>query len=460
MPSPAPCTSLITRVTSSSKLQHPNASLQDSPPPFYASASTLTAASPPGCLTVPSHPFMFPPTSMHETRPQNMHQPTRTVFHTSAHPNARQPLPQVNDELSPADDDLTPKLAQNDWWASTPPPTNTSSFTSHPSMKIAQPVDLLPSISTSPHYPASTSRRTMPGTFPAQLPTSTDSEAEEEERTVMQSPQFLKDVFNPRHTLTIKVPSTDHPSSLNSGPRSSWACPDRRMNNAVRDDSSFSSVGSPSSPSQSPYFTPGVSSASSVESSNDGSDGRVGSNLAVSSLTSHHLTSGSGLRGLSVGDRLSTVIRTRDKGLSVDLGLERRSLGRSSLPEKKKMYSPYMVNQQVACAKGCGKVTAKCVKCGSASKTKMQRSQSLAKPFFINAGRRNDSDLALEEEPDEVDTPSFRDAERKRMKEKLVQPILPALVASRSPLIFSLHTQAFETEADPSTWPPYPFRPT
>ncbi|OAV98671.1 hypothetical protein PTTG_12501 [Puccinia triticina 1-1 BBBD Race 1] len=60
---------------------------------------------------------------------------------------------------------------------------------------------------------------------------------------------------------------------------------------------------------------------------------------------------------------------------------------RTSLPFRKASYSPHLVSQQVACAKGCGKVTVKCVKCAAASKLKMYRSLSLAKgTFSILAG--------------------------------------------------------------------------
>ncbi|KAA1075751.1 3',5'-cyclic-nucleotide phosphodiesterase [Puccinia graminis f. sp. tritici] len=68
-----------------------------------------------------------------------------------------------------------------------------------------------------------------------------------------------------------------------------------------------------------------------------------------------------------------------------DFGLSRRN--RTSLPFRKASYSPHLVSQQVACAKGCGKVTVKCVKCAAASKLKMYRSLSLAKgTFSILAG--------------------------------------------------------------------------
>ncbi|KAA1070929.1 3',5'-cyclic-nucleotide phosphodiesterase [Puccinia graminis f. sp. tritici] len=98
-----------------------------------------------------------------------------------------------------------------------------------------------------------------------------------------------------------------------------------------------------------------------------------------------------------------------------DFGLSRRN--RTSLPFRKASYSPHLVSQQVACAKGCGKVTVKCVKCAAASKLKMYRSLSLAKgTFSILAG--------LTEE----------------------QPAVAPQTHSNHPV-------------EERSWPPYPFRP-
>ncbi|EGG01129.1 uncharacterized protein MELLADRAFT_73034 [Melampsora larici-populina 98AG31] len=132
-------------------------------------------------------------------------------------------------------------------------------------------------------------------------------------------------------------------------------------------------------------------------------------------------------------------MRSRDKGMSVDFGLaERRSLTRSSLSQKKKSYSPYLVSQQVACEKGCGKVTAKCVRCGAASKTKMQRSQSLAKPFLFTSSR-SPPQKQVQDSIQEHD--GSRDARRlPPMAKLMIEP-------NRAPV-------------DASSWPPYPFRPT
>ncbi|KAG0142099.1 hypothetical protein CROQUDRAFT_29974, partial [Cronartium quercuum f. sp. fusiforme G11] len=150
-------------------------------------------------------------------------------------------------------------------------------------------------------------------------------------------------------------------------------------------------------------------------------------------------------------------MRPRDKGMSVDFALDRRTLTRASLPARKKSYSPYLVNEQVACAKGCGKVTAKCVKCGAASKTKMQRSQSLAKPsLFLSNQRRSAIDPSLDEETDEPVGLSIGEEERKRVKARLIEishSVNPAL-----PTESDIHRDQLEPDA--SSWPPYPFRPS
>lgn len=272
---------------------------------------------------------------------------------------------------------------------------------------------------------------------------------------VMPSDQVFRYLSDSRRTLTITLPPVVHVTTNAEEVR--LPSPDHRKTNSGADDSSFSSLGSPSSPSQSPYFTPGVSSASSVESSTDGSDPRVRSTRIVPRPLGHiRLPTGLGLR---VSDHLSLAItRTRDKGMSVDFGLERRTATQSSLPDKRKSYSPYLVNQQVACAKGCGKVTAKCVKCGAASKTKMQRSQSLAKPSFSTPHRRSmqEPSLVLYEDPEEPESVSLGEAERKRAKARLINSSHNSMPMG-GPIEAEVNE---EHETDASSWPPYPFRPS
>lgn len=368
----------------------------------------------------------------------------------------------------PTDDHLTPKPAQRGWWSSSPSPPFTPNFAESAPSTNPQPVirHTLPpmwSDSTS-SSPKSSSGSSLPSSSHhistgclAPISQSTMSDCDGQDvSTEIPSANMIMDSASSRRLLTITVPAA--PEACNNslaGPTSRSSVQGVTNSNrkvpSATDDSSFSSIGSPSSSSQSPYFTPGVSSASSVESSNDGGDPplvNLNTDLSRGPPTAPLRQPPSGL-GLRVSDR---IMRSRDKGMSVDFGLaERRNLTRSSLSQKKKSYSPYLVSQQVACAKGCGKVTAKCVKCGAASKTKMQRSQSLAKPFlFTSTSSRSQSQKPVEDSIQERD--GSRDARRlPPMAKLMIEPNLS-------------HGSSIDEEnrapVDASSWPPYPFRPT
>lgn len=181
-------------------------------------------------------------------------------------------------------------------------------------------------------------------------------------------------LLSPHCSFTVKV-SLSHSEHQGSASSSS----DEGKANSSNDDFSFSSLGSPSSPPRSPYFTPGVYSASSTSSSHEGPTSR----LACQDSRFDSPTLQKPFLLLQPDPRLQSPQRSRDKGMSVDIGLVRRTAARASLPLRKKSYSPHLINQQVACAKGCGKVTVKCVKCATESKLKMYRSLSLIKPSLF-----------------------------------------------------------------------------
>ncbi|CAH7671617.1 hypothetical protein BY996DRAFT_4593892, partial [Phakopsora pachyrhizi] len=124
--------------------------------------------------------------------------------------------------------------------------------------------------------------------------------------------------------------------------------------------------------------------------------------------------------------------RPRDKGMSLDYGLV-RTFGKGSPSLRRQAYSPHLVNQQVACARGCGKVTVKCVKCATESKLKMHRSLSLAKPYdHLTLQPRRLSGLRISETHRSGDMLTDEKAK--------------------------LSTSPNQKKTDHS-WPPYPFRP-
>lgn len=360
----------------------------------------------------------------------------------------------------PSDDHLTPRPAQGGWWSSSPSPPFAANSVGQASCTNPQTTirHTLPPVwsDSASSSPKSSSGSSLPSPSHhittaslAPLPQSTNPDCDGQDMsTAISASDLTTDSARSRRLLTITVPAAPEASTS----RSSSQC----VSNSCRkvplaaDDSSFSSIGSPSSPSQSPYFTPGVSSASSVESSNDGGDHLIvtlNTDLSQGPPTAPIRQPPSGL-GLRVSDR---IMRSRDKGMSVDFGLaERRTLTRSSLSQKKKSYSPYLVNQQVACAKGCGKVTAKCVRCGAASKTKMQRSQSLAKPFLFTSTSSRSPPQKQAEDPTE---------ERKGSTDAQRLPPMAQLMIEPNPSHGSSFDEDHRAPNDASSWPPYPFRP-
>ncbi|PLW46040.1 hypothetical protein PCASD_03520 [Puccinia coronata f. sp. avenae] len=244
------------------------------------------------------------------------------------------------------------------------------------------------------------------------------------------------ELLSPHRGFNIQV-SLSHPERQSSASSSS----DEGKANSSNDDSSFSSLGSPSSPPRSPYFPSQRDSVSSSHNSAGGLKPHVVRNTRFDSP----------IHQSPIADQPSSTQRTRDHGMSVDFGLARRNGTRASLPLRKKSYSPHLVNQQVACAKGCGKVTVKCVKCAAESKLRMYRSLSLAKP-------------PLQLRPEHVSGIRALLGQNSSFRQ-------PAQVGPRHPGTFSPLAGLTEEQppvSSPSrvtlsteerSWPPYPFRP-
>ncbi|MBW0523601.1 hypothetical protein O181_063316 [Austropuccinia psidii MF-1] len=266
---------------------------------------------------------------------------------------------------------------------------------------------------------------------------------------------------NSHQTLTIQLSHSNQNHSISTSLSS-----DESKTNSINDDSSLSSLGSPLSPPRSPYSTPGVSSTSSIELNKNLKPPILIVNSINTDKTMDQKTLDLNIDFLE--NHLSASQRPRDKGMSVDFGLSRRTTTRSSLPFRKKSYSPFMVNQQVACARGCGKVTVKCVKCAAKSKIKMYRSLSIAKTSFqmrseyipglryILGQNSNENKINLLNhhhdqllEKENVKSDNRSSIQSVHFSNSLSQLHHPSNSVSQSPTSLTQE----------SIWPPYPFRP-
>ncbi|KAI7964379.1 hypothetical protein MJO29_002477 [Puccinia striiformis f. sp. tritici] len=249
----------------------------------------------------------------------------------------------------------------------------------------------------------------------------------------------------PQPAFTIKL-SPSQPERQSSASSSS----DEGKATSSNDDSSFSSLGSPSSPPRSPYFPPDLYPATHTQPSSDGPKSRE--IVQHTRFDSH----------LQQSPIPQTPSRPRDQGMSVDFGLFRRNGARSSLPLRKKSYSPHLVNQQVACAKGCGKVTVKCVKCAAESKLKMYRSLSLAKPPLMLCSEQipgfrpilglNPSEPSLQR-GEGLSLPQVAQRSVPRLG---TFSLLAGLAEEQSAVVPQTRVTSPSEER---SWPPYPFRP-
>jgi len=244
-------------------------------------------------------------------------------------------------------------------------------------------------------------------------------------------PPSDRELLSPHGAFTVQV-SLSHPERQSSASSSS----DEGKANSSNDDSSFSSLGSPSSPPRSPYFPSKFYSTSNTPPAPDA--------LKPCAVVQFDPR----MHESPISDLPSSTPRSRDHGMSVDLGIVRSNMTRTSLPLRKKSYSPHLVNQQVACAKGCGKVTVKCVKCAAESKLRMYRSLSLAKPsLHLRPDLANPGIRLLLGPTSPTHQPTHL---------KGTCSLLPRL-AEEQPTITSQNS--ITLSAAERSWPPYPFRP-